>query len=212
MSLTMTLPAESFIPTRYSLLNRLQNWDDQESWKDFFDTYWRLIYSIARKSGLTDSEAQDVVQETIICVAKDINKFKRDRTCGSFKGWLRNLTRWRIADQFRKRERGMLASVSGPDENSTMFDSAGPPAAGDPGLERMWEEEWQSALVAAALERVKRRVKEEHYQMFDLNVVRQLPAGEVAKILGVNVAMVHLAKHRLLRLIKREVRLLEKEH
>ena len=93
MSQTMTLQTEDFIPTRYSLLSRLQNWDDQDSWKDFFDTYWRLIYSIALKSGLTEAEAQDVVQETIICVANDIEKFKRDRTLGSFKGWLRNLTR-----------------------------------------------------------------------------------------------------------------------
>ena len=211
MTLTMTPPADSFIPTRYSLLSRLQNWDDEESWKVFFDTYWRLIYSIARKSGLTDAEAQDVVQETIICVAKDINKFKRDRTCGSFKGWLRNLTRWRIADQLRKRGKGVPASEFGPDEIDKSSDYAEPPAV-DSGLEGLWEEEWQSALATAALERVKRRVKEEHYQMFDLNVLRQLPAGDVAKTLGVNVAMVYLVKHRLLRLIKHEVRRLENEH
>src|SRR5882762_6651756 len=97
---------EHFIPTRRSLLNRLKNWDDQESWKDFFDTYWRLIYSVAVKAGLTQAEAQDVVQETVICVAKDIHKFRRDRALGSFKGWLRNITRWRIADQLRKRTPG----------------------------------------------------------------------------------------------------------
>ena len=99
MNLVMTLLAHNLIPTRYSLLSRLQNWDDQDSWKVFFDTYWRLIYSVALKSGLTESEAQDVVQETIISVAKNIQKFKRDRGLGSFKGWLRNITRWRIADQ-----------------------------------------------------------------------------------------------------------------
>src|SRR5439155_7944157 len=84
-------------------LSRLQNWEDNESWRVFFDTYWRLIYSVAIKAGLTETEAQEVVQETVICVAKDIHKFKRDRQLGSFKGWLRNLTRWRIADQLRKR-------------------------------------------------------------------------------------------------------------
>ena len=57
MSLTMTLRADDPIPTRYTLLSRLQNWDDQDSWKDFFDTYWRLIYSVAIKSGLTPTEA-----------------------------------------------------------------------------------------------------------------------------------------------------------
>src|SRR6266850_763402 len=94
---------ENLLPTRYSLLSRLHNWDDQESWKDFFDTYWRLIYGLALKSGLTEEEAQDTVQETVISVAKHIEKFNRDPAKGSFKGWLRNIIRWRIADQLKKR-------------------------------------------------------------------------------------------------------------
>ena len=96
----MTLLAEDPIPTRYTLLSRLQNWEDNESWRDFFDTYWRLIYTVAVKSGLTDTEAKEVVQETIICVARNIQKFKRDRKLGSFKGWLLQVTRRRIADQY----------------------------------------------------------------------------------------------------------------
>ena len=49
--------------TRESLVGRLVNLDDRARWQEFFDTYWRLIYSVARKAGLTDAEAQDVVQE-----------------------------------------------------------------------------------------------------------------------------------------------------
>jgi len=211
MSLTMTLQTEDFIPTRYSLLSRLQNWDDRDSWKDFFDTYWRLIYSIALKSGLTEAEAQDVVQETIICVANDIEKFKRDRTLGSFKGWLRNLTRWRIADQLRKREPVTSVENATPAENTSPPELPEIPDPADAVLEKIWEEEWRANLMEAATERVKRRVKEEHYQIFDLNVVRQWPANKVAKALGVNIAQVYLAKHRMLALIKKEVRLLEKQ-
>jgi RNA polymerase sigma factor (sigma-70 family) len=202
MNQITSIQTEDFLPTRYSLLSRLQNWDDQESWKVFFDTYWRLIYAAALKSGLTEAEAQDVVQETIICVAKDIGKFKRDRTFGSFKGWLRNLTRWRIADQLRKRDPA-VAALSG--------EMAEQPQEEDAGLEKIWTEEWQANLMAAAMERVRRHIKEEHYQMFDLNVVRQMPAREVAELLGVNVALVYLAKHRVMALIRREVRLLEKQ-
>src|SRR5512144_1818270 len=99
----MPATRQDLLPTRYSLLSRLGNWDDQQSWKDFFDAYWRLIYGIAINAGLTPAEAQDVVQETVICVSKNIAKFKRDRGLGSFKGWLRNIVRWRIADQFHKR-------------------------------------------------------------------------------------------------------------
>src|SRR5947207_466930 len=65
-------PRIEIIATRSSLIKRLKNWDDRASWKDFFDTYWKLIYGVARAAGLNDAEAQDVVQETIICVAKKI--------------------------------------------------------------------------------------------------------------------------------------------
>ena len=208
MNAVMTMLVEDSIPTRYSLLSRMQDREDQDSWKDFFDTYWRLIYSFAIKSGLTDAEAQDVVQETVISVSRDIQKFKRDRTLGTFKGWLRNLTRWRIADQLRKRDRsipagnGLSAPSLGPDEIT------GPVNAE---LEAIWEEDWQSNLLEAAMERIKPRVKEEHYQIFDLNVVRQWPAGKVAQALGVNIGMVYLAKHRVMALIKKEIRVLEKQ-
>ena len=211
MSEAVKLQTEDFVPTRYSLLSRLENWDDQESWRVFFDTYWRLIYSIALKSGLTEAEAEDVVQETVICVANDINKFKRDRTIGSFKGWLRNLTRWRIADQLRKRAPNRPGESLTANEETKLMELAEMQSSGDAGLESVWEAEWQSNLMTAALERVKRRVKEEHYQMFDLNMVREWPASKVAQTLEVNIAHVYLAKHRILALLKKEVRLLEKQ-
>jgi DNA-directed RNA polymerase specialized sigma24 family protein len=50
----------------------LKNSEDQASWQDFFDTYGRLIYGVAIKSGLTEAEAQDAVQETVIAVARNI--------------------------------------------------------------------------------------------------------------------------------------------
>ena len=81
---------EDFIPTRRSLLSRLKNWDDQESWRDFFDTYGKLIYGLAVKSGFTDAEAQDILQETLLSVAKRMPNFQYDPAIGSFKGWLTN--------------------------------------------------------------------------------------------------------------------------
>ena len=94
-----------YLPTRQSLLERLRRWDDQESWRDFFNLYWGLLYSAATKSGLSDSEAQDVVQDTIIQVAKKMGGFKYDPAVDSFKGWLLYLTRKRIALEYRKRAR-----------------------------------------------------------------------------------------------------------
>ncbi len=208
MSSETTVSTEEFIPTRYTLLSRLQNWEDDESWKDFFDTYSRLIYSVARKSGLTEVEAQEVVQETVISVAKHIHKFRLDRKLGSFKGWLRNLTRWRIADQLRKRARQAPApDLSDAGESLPEF----LPELPEPGPELRWEEEWQANLLRAAIDRVKQRVREEHYQIFDLHVLRQWPVSRITSTLGVSAAQVYLAKFRVAALIKKEVRALQKQ-
>ena len=99
------------IPTRRSLLSRLRDLGDQESWSDFFHSYWRLIYEVALKAGLSDADAQEVVQETVISVAKQMPGFKYDRAKGSFKNWLQNTTRWRIQDQLRKRPRGAVVEA-----------------------------------------------------------------------------------------------------
>jgi RNA polymerase sigma-70 factor (ECF subfamily) len=167
-----------------------------------------LIYSYALKSGLTEAEAQDVVQETIISVAKNIQKFRRDRSLGTFKGWLKNLTRWRIADQLRKRTQ---LSAADEDKRSTVGDIMEIPGTTDPGLESVWEQEWKANLLDTAMRRVKRRVKEEHYQMFDLYVLKQWPVRKVAQTLDVSVGQVYLAKHRISLLIRREIRALERQ-
>ena len=100
----MAARPHELIPTRASLLSRIKDWEDRASWQDFFDTYWRLIYGIARKAGLSDAEAQDIVQETVISVAKNVEGFKYDPAVCSFKTWMLQLTRWRIINQLKKRD------------------------------------------------------------------------------------------------------------
>src|SRR5262245_22431625 len=88
--------------TRRTLLSRLRNLGDQESWRTFFDRYWELFYNVARQAGLTDSDAQDVVQETVIADVKAMPEFRYDPARGSFKQWLLRIVRRRIVDQLRR--------------------------------------------------------------------------------------------------------------
>ena len=204
-----TLPDDRLAATRRSLVERLVHLDDQRRWQEFFETYWRLIYGVARKAGLADAEAQDVVQETVITVAKNITKY--ERSAGSFRGWLLHITRWRIADQFRKRPpreqprrrdasgRGTATIERVPDERGLSIDAA-------------WDEEWQANLLAAALERVKRKVSAKQFQIFDCAALKHWPASKVAAELRVNIAQVYLARHRVSALLKKEVAALEKAH
>jgi RNA polymerase sigma factor (sigma-70 family) len=193
------------LPTRQSLLSRLKDCEDQESWRVFFDTYWRLIYNAAIKAGLSDAEAQDAVQETLISVMKSMPNFHYDRERGSFKGWLLNLTKWRISDQFRKRQRGIehqRRDSHTSDETATVERVPGPDG---PELEAVWDEEWEQNLVGAAIERVKKKVDPKQYQLFDLYVVKKWTVLKVAQTLGVNPGRIYLTKHRINRLIKKEI-------
>ena len=194
-----------FIPTRRSLLSRLKNWDDQDGWRQFFDTYWRLIYRVAVKAGLSDAAAQDVVQETILSVAQRMPGFQYDPAVGSFKSWLMLVIRRRIADHLRKRYSHAERCAGLPaDELAEIPDDS------LERLESIWENEWRTQIRHAALEKVKRQVKPEQFQMFDFYVLQRLPVREVARTLGVSVMQVYLARHRIGNLLKGEMANLEK--
>ena len=202
--------AEDPAATRSSLVKRLRNWEDHGSWQDFFDTYWRLIYSVAIKAGLSEAEARDVVQETVLAVAKQMRENGYDRTKSSFKNWLCLITRRRIIDHFRKRTDPKLRPVprTRTDTNRTGTVHRVPdPASLD--LDSVWEEEWQKNLLDAAIERVKQQVTPKQFQVFDLSVLRELPVAEVTALLKVNAAQVYLARYRVGALVKKEAKRLE---
>jgi len=195
--------------TRRSLVDRLANWDDQRRWQEFFDAYWKLIYSAARQSGLADAEAQEVVQETVITVAKKIHKLKYDPAIGSFKGWLLQITRWRIADQFRKREPGNAKRPRTADDRFTATIERIPDSQGVD-LDALWEKEWQQNLFEAAITRLKKKIDPKQFQIFDCYVRKEWPAQKVAEQLRVSVGQVYLARHRVSALLKKEIKALEK--
>lgn len=198
--------ADDSIATRATLLDRLKNREDQASWQEFFDTYWQLIYRVAKKAGLTDAEAQDIVQETVIAMANKLPGFIYDPKLCSFKTWMLRLTRWRIIDTVRKR---LPQNVTSADSNGTATSALDRiPDESSLKLDAVWDEEWERGLLAAALQRVKPLLKPDHYQIFDLYALRQLPVSQVAEIMGVSAARVYLIKHRVAGLLKQEIKAL----
>ena len=197
---------DEFIPTRASLIARLKNWEDQLSWQEFFDTYWKLIYGVARKTGMSDAEAQDVVQETMTSVAKHMPGFHYDPAVGSFKAWLLKLTRWRIIDQVRKRPPAAVHSLS---EGTGKVDCVIDPESQV--LDQLWDAEWEKNLLDAAVATVKRKLEPQKYQIFDFYVNKDWPAEKVAEWFQISVDQVYLAKHRITEMIKAEVARLKKK-
>jgi RNA polymerase sigma-70 factor (ECF subfamily) len=207
---------DDLLPTRWTLIERLKNWDDQESWRQFFDTYWKLIYGVAIKSGLTHPEAQDVVQETVMSVCKNMTNFKADPAYGSFKAWLLTLTRWRITDQVRKRGRvgntrqEQLKAASNVETTSTPIEERVPDPAGN-ALDAIWNDEWEKHILVAALEKVQQQSSAKHYQIFFLQAIKHIPPAKIAATLNVKVDQVYLIKHRLTKIFEEALKELETE-
>jgi len=217
MNLEMSLPLDlvpadvDSLPTRSSLLGRLRNLGDDAGWRVFFDTYWRLIYNVARKAGLTDADAQDVVQETVIAVARRMPEFRYDPAKGSFKQWLLVITRRRIQDHLRRAYRSSCLVPLTADPTLELENAVSPQPSPDAQLDAAWEWEWRETLRSAALARIRQRCAPKHYQVFDYCVLQGFPSAKVAGMLGLSLAQVYLAKHRVSRTMKRAVADLEAE-
>ena len=190
-----------------AILQRIAS-GDRTAVEDCLKAYGGLVWSIARKMLRDPDEAEDVVQETVIGVAKKMGEFRYDPTVCSFRGWLLHVTRLRIQDQFRKRLPTFSHRKRATATTSTLERI---PDTADKGLEAVWAAEWEKNIVDVAMTRVKGRVRPEHYQMFYLNAVKEIEAGRVASTFGVSTAQVYLVKHRVARLIKQEVKSLERK-
>lgn len=187
--------------TRRSLILKLSDWNDRKSWDEFYRTYWRPIYSVAIQAGLHEHEAWDVVQEVVITIAKQSRKQAYDPERGSFKAWLWKITSWRISDQFRARSKDTSSAVDAPGTTSPLDLT---PDLDSSSFEDIWDKEWQNNVMKAALDRVKMKVSPRQFQIFDYNVIRGMKPTEVHKKLGVSLAQVYLAKHRVSALLKKE--------
>ena len=204
-------PTDSFLPTRRSLLTRLKDWEDQEAWREFFDLYWRLVYSVARRAGLGEAEAQDVVQETMVVVAKQMPGFRYDPARGSFKSWLHTVIRGRLCRHWRKAALPRLdAATAEPDDFSEDAEFVGE-AVAPPEFENIWQSVWEQNLIAAALRRVQAKVSPRQYLLFSLATLKEVPTHVIKERYEASRTQIYLAKLRVGRLFKTELERLHRE-
>lgn len=194
------------LPTRRSLLDRLRDAGDHASWEDFHRTYRGLLGGVARRAGLNEHEAEEAVQDTLIAVAKRLPEFRYEPGKDSFKGWLLQIVRWKVADQFRKRQDGPGSAAPGEEAGSASHPVTVPGCQAPEEFEAIWDAEWAQHLLTQALARVKRQVNPEHYAIYHLHVIEERAVADVRRTLGVGVAAIYLAKHRVGAAVKRELR------
>ncbi len=219
MKSIMNNPERETLPTRASLVAGLRA-GDEDRWQEFFRLYGPMIRRFALKADLTEIEADEVVQETAIAVARHVPEFRYDPKVCRFKTWLLNQTVWRVKDQLKKRHRqkvwierggeaGEGSAAAGTTAHASTVERTPDPK--DDAFDRLWDAEWRENLLAVAMQKVKARFSDRQFQMFDLNVLKGWRAVEVAKALGVSLAAVYLAKHRVSAAMKNEIGRLERE-
>ena len=207
----MSLPEETSLQTRRSLLSRLRDYEDKESWQTFFDRYWRLLYNVARRAGLDDVDAQDVVQDTVMAVAKEIPQFRYDPERGSFKQWLFRILRRRVSDHFRKLYRQPAHAGISPETLEETGHADAIVMRDGASLSDAWDQEWERSVLDAAIAQVRAQANPKHFQVFDYCVLKEWPVAKVAATLGMSAAQVYLARHRVSQAVKRAARRIEGE-
>lgn len=207
----------SALHTRPTLLFRLRNWEDDTSWNEFYHLYHNFVFGLARRSGLSHADAEEVTQDVFTRVAETIHNFESNPARGSFRGWLANLTRWRIKDKFRARRPDQQTPSPGPaappsEGTRTIEGIEDPGDSGSPWGDAAAEEcEWQRQVLDAALARLARRVPARQFQVFELYKRQNWPVLRVARELRVNPATVYVISHRLTKLVRAEVALMTRQ-
>jgi RNA polymerase sigma-70 factor (ECF subfamily) len=186
-------PRRSFSETtNLSLIDRVRD-RDTESWRQFMSMYRPLVSYWCRRGGLQGYDAEDVCQDVFSSVAKSIVRFQKLNPGDSFRGWLRTITRARVAD-FVRRTTNTPRSPGG-DEAHQFLSQLSEPVRNeetDPG-----EREAYRDVFRQALEMVRSGVENRTWQAFWRTTVDELNATEVADELGMTSAAVRKAKSRM---------------
>jgi len=177
-----------------SLLERIRSDPGREAWCTFVDLYTPLLFRWARRLGLGEHDAADLVQDVFAALVEKLPEFRYD-PAGSFRAWLRTvlLNRWRN----RLRQRSPRQTAAG---CADLTGVPGPEEA--PPFE---EEEYRQALVARALALMQAEFQPATWKACWEFVVQGRPAAEVAAELGVSVNAVYLAKGRVLRRLREQL-------
>ncbi len=198
--------------TRQTLIQRLKDTENDEAWKEFYDFYWQLITGWARRFGCSPTKADDVFQETMVCLLRKISSFEYNPGKGSFRSYLKTIVKARCYDLFRKESR-YIASSDDECEEGQINSYLDIMSAENPDSYSLEDDKvWLSSLVHQALRRVYDKVDQITYKSFCMYVLEDYSVEEVSKRLGaLRTGTIYQQKSRMLKMLEKEFLLLLEE-
>ncbi len=186
--------------TSLTLMMRVQQDPaDQAAWDEFVRKYEPMIRSWCLKWGAQPSDADDIAQQVLMKLMTAMKSYKHESNA-SFRGWLKTVTHNAWIDFVRR-----PSTRQAPDWISSIADSTD--ALAD--LEHQMEQAYERELLELAMKRVEPRVKPSNWEAFRLTAIENLSGAEAAHRLGTSASSVFVAKHRVLKLLEEEIRILK---
>ncbi len=176
--------------TPITLLARLRRPGDRSAWERFVELYTPVLFAWARRLGLGDPDAADLVQEVFVVLVQKLPEFAYEPG-KSFRGWLRTITLNKYRENLRRRAPvqpadGQLEEVPAPDEE-------------------FWETEYREHLAVRALEVMQAEFQPPTWKAFWELVVAGRRGADVAGELGISVNAAYIARSRVLRRLRQEL-------
>jgi RNA polymerase sigma-70 factor (ECF subfamily) len=193
------MPVDDSPLTRASLLVRIRDANNHVAWREFVQLYGPVVYGFARKRGLQDADAADLMQDVMRSISAAIGRLDYDRRQGTFRGWLFTITRNKVFNFLSARK--IRPRASGDTTTNLLLDEH-PESVGE---SDEWEIEYQRRLATVAMEQIKGEFQETTWRAFRLTAVEGVAATEAARQVGLSPGAVYVAKSRVLARLKEAV-------
>ncbi len=192
--------------TRASLLVRLRDGGDVGAWQEFVHLYAPLIYGFARKRGLQDADAADLMQDVLRSLSSAVHRLEYDPARGTFRGWLFTVTRNKVFNFLESRSR----RVQGSGDSSTQ-QRLEQHAATEGEMSAAWEADYLRAMAAQAMERVKGEFQAATWEAFVQSAVEGRTPSQVASRVGMSVGAIYVAKSRVIARLRKEIERMQED-
>lgn len=188
--------------TPASLLERLRRCPDPASWQRLVAIYTPLLRHWLRRHALQPADADDLVQEVLAAAAAELPRFQYDREKGSFRSWLRVLTVNRLR-HFWRAQQSRPTATGDSDFRKRVLDQLADPHSD---LSRLWDAEHDRHVAHQLLAQLEPEFEPTTWRAFRRTVLDGLQAAEAAAELGMSVNAVFIAKSRVMRRLRQEMR------
>jgi RNA polymerase sigma factor (sigma-70 family) len=185
--------------TSASLLDRLAGAPTEADWRRLDGLYRPLLAAWAARAGVPAADADDLVQEVLLAVVKQVADFDR-RGEGAFRGWLRTVLGRRIIDYFRRQAVRPIATG-----RTDFADRLGELASPETDLSRIWDREHDEHVARQAMKIIQPDFTPATWQAFRRQVIDGMPAATAAAEGGLSLNAALLAKSRILKRLRQEV-------